>query len=62
MELEKHAYLTKKISMPIYLCDSQCPWPRSTNENTDRLIRQYFPKKLIYQYIQKSSQAKSQIN
>lgn len=62
MKLAKHTYLTKVIGMFVYFCNPQRPWQRSTNENTDRLIRQYFPKKLIYQYIQKSSQAKSQIN
>ena len=45
MELVKHADLTKEIGMPVYFCDPQCPWQRGTNENTNSLIRQYFPKK-----------------
>ena len=45
MELAKHSEITKEIGLPVYFCDPQCPWQRGTNENTNSLIRQYFPKK-----------------
>ena len=46
MEMAKHASFTFSTDMAIYLCDPHSPWPHGTNENSNRLLRQYFPKKL----------------
>lgn len=43
-ELAQHAQLSLDASLDIYFCDPRSPWQRGTNENTNRLLRQYFPK------------------
>jgi Transposase and inactivated derivatives, IS30 family len=62
MERAKQADLTKEIGLPVYFCDPQCPWQRGTNENTNSLIRQYFPKKPTYHHILKTHYMKSPLN
>jgi len=43
-EMAQHAHLTLESGLPVFFCDPHSPWQRATNENTNGLLRQYFPK------------------
>jgi hypothetical protein len=43
LELAKHKEFTVARDVQVYFCDPQSPWQRGSNENTNLLLRQYFP-------------------
>ena len=43
--MARHKSFTVDTKVNVYFCDPQSPWQRGTNENTNGLLRQYFPRK-----------------
>ena len=44
VEMAQHHKISLEAGLPIYFCDPASPWQRGSNENTNGLLRQYFPK------------------
>ena len=42
--MARHLTITVALGAPVYFCDSRSPWQRGSNENTNGLLRDYFPK------------------
>ena len=47
LEMARHAQFTDDTGVQVDFCDPKSPWQRGSNENTNRLLRQYFPRKVV---------------
>jgi IS30 family transposase len=45
LEMAKHKTFTMAMDVKVYFCDPQSPWQRGSKENTNGLLRQYFPRR-----------------
>jgi len=64
IEMANHKWLTQQTGMDVYFAHPYSPWERGTNENTNGLIRRYFPKKTDFKNIteQQLKQAQEKLN
>jgi len=53
-EMAGHARFSVTTGVPVYFCDPRSPWQRGTNENTNGLLRQYFPRSTDFRAVTQS--------
>jgi transposase, IS30 family len=49
-EMARHREFSLATDIAVYFCDPHSPWQRGSNENTNGLLRQYFPRAPTYRY------------
>ena len=60
-EMREHRLVTKQTTMKVYFAHPQCPWERGTNENTNGLLRQFFPKGTRFQQVSRAEIKRGQV-
>jgi len=53
-EMAQHARFSVATGVPVYFCDPHSPWQRGSNENTNGLLRQYFPRRTDFKAVTQS--------
>jgi IS30 family transposase len=53
-EMAEHARFSVATGVPVYFCDPRSPWQRGSNENTNGLLRQYFPRSTDFRALTQS--------
>jgi len=53
-EMAEHARFSVATGVPVYFCDPHSPWQRGSNENTNGLLRQYFPRRTDFNAVTQS--------